>query len=126
MLLILQKFQLLKLCIKLLQLIPGCQIDIYEKLPVPFGLVRYGVAPDHPEVKNVINTFTKTAMHKNVRFIGNVTLGQDLTYYQLKQSYNAVVLVSPFVINFKIFHYKSYFVIFILVNRHMELKKIEY
>lgn len=43
------------------------QIDIIERLPVPFGLVRYGVAPDHPEVKNVINTFTKTAEHPHVR-----------------------------------------------------------
>ncbi|XP_050538304.1 NADPH:adrenodoxin oxidoreductase, mitochondrial [Daktulosphaira vitifoliae] len=77
---------------QLIKIIPDCQIDIIEKLPVPFGLVRYGVAPDHPEVKNVINTFTKIALHKNVRFIGNVTLGQDLTLSQLKQSYNAVVL----------------------------------
>lgn len=44
------------------------QVDLIERLPVPFGLVRYGVAPDHPEVKNVINTFTKTAEHPNVRY----------------------------------------------------------
>ncbi|XP_027846285.2 NADPH:adrenodoxin oxidoreductase, mitochondrial isoform X3 [Aphis gossypii] len=77
---------------QLLKKIPGCQIDIYEKLPVPFGLVRYGVAPDHPEVKNVINTFTKTASNENVRFIGNVSLGCDISLAQLKHSYNAVVL----------------------------------
>jgi len=63
-------------------------------LPVPFGLVRYGVAPDHPEVKNVINTFTKTASNENIRFIGNVSLGCHITLAQLKHSYNAVVLVS--------------------------------
>ena len=51
------------------------QIDIYEKLPVPFGLVRYGVAPDHPDVKNVESTFTKVARDERVRFVGNVTLG---------------------------------------------------
>ncbi|XP_025191527.1 NADPH:adrenodoxin oxidoreductase, mitochondrial [Melanaphis sacchari] len=77
---------------QLLKKIPDCQIDIYERLPVPFGLVRYGVAPDHPEVKNVINTFTKTASNKNVRFIGNVSLGCDITLAQLKYSYNAIVL----------------------------------
>lgn len=62
-------------------------------MPVPFGLVRYGVAPDHPEVKNVINTFTKTASNENVRFIGNVTLGQHISLAQLKHAYHAVVLV---------------------------------
>ncbi|VVC38083.1 Ferredoxin-NADP+ reductase, adrenodoxin-type,FAD/NAD(P)-binding domain [Cinara cedri] len=77
---------------QLLKTIPGCQIDIYEKLPVPFGLVRYGVAPDHPEVKNVINTFSKTASNEHVRFIGNVTLGRHITLAQLKHSYHAVVL----------------------------------
>ncbi|XP_025405793.1 NADPH:adrenodoxin oxidoreductase, mitochondrial [Sipha flava] len=77
---------------QLLKTIPGCQVDVFEKLPVPFGLVRYGVAPDHPEVKNVINTFTKTASNDHFRFIGNVTLGRDITLAQLKQSYNAVVL----------------------------------
>ncbi|KAJ8318479.1 hypothetical protein KUTeg_003570 [Tegillarca granosa] len=55
------------------------KVDIYEKLPVPFGLVRYGVAPDHPEVKNVIHTFTQTAKNDRCSFIGNVTVGQDVT-----------------------------------------------
>lgn len=62
-------------------------------MPVPFGLVRYGVAPDHPEVKNVINTFTKTASNENIRFVGNVSLGCDVTFAQLKHSYHATVLV---------------------------------
>lgn len=60
--------------------------------------MRYGVAPDHPEVKNVINTFTKTASNENVRFIGNVTLGHHITLAQLKGSYNAVVLVCYIII----------------------------
>ncbi|CAI9723310.1 adrenodoxin oxidoreductase, mitochondrial-like [Octopus vulgaris] len=68
------------------------EVDIYERLPVPFGLVRYGVAPDHPEVKNVINTFTKTASHDRCTFIGNVTVGRDVTIKQLRESYTAVVL----------------------------------
>ena len=68
------------------------QIDIYEKLPVPFGLVRYGVAPDHPDVKNVESTFTKVAQDDRVRFVGNVSLGQDLKVKELREAYDAVVL----------------------------------
>lgn len=71
-------------------------MDIYEKRPVPFGLVRYGVAPDHPEVKNVINTFTKTAQNPRVNFFGNVMLGKDVSMKQLLHSYHAVVLVRRF------------------------------
>ncbi|XP_049877910.1 NADPH:adrenodoxin oxidoreductase, mitochondrial [Pectinophora gossypiella] len=67
-------------------------IDILEKLPVPFGLIRYGVAPDHPEVKNVINQFTKVAQQNNVNFYGNIALGQDITLSQLRQHYDAVLL----------------------------------
>ncbi|GAB0100635.1 NADPH:adrenodoxin oxidoreductase, mitochondrial [Sergentomyia squamirostris] len=70
----------------------NCRIDILEKLPVPFGLVRFGVAPDHPEVKNVINTFTKTASHPAVRFLGNVALGREYKLRDLRENYNAVVL----------------------------------
>ncbi|XP_013144397.1 PREDICTED: NADPH:adrenodoxin oxidoreductase, mitochondrial isoform X2 [Papilio polytes] len=67
-------------------------IDIFEKLPVPFGLVRFGVAPDHPEVKNVINQFTKVANKPNVNFYGNITLGKDISLLQLRQHYDAVLL----------------------------------
>lgn len=69
-----------------------CKIDLIEKLPVPFGLIRYGVAPDHPEVKNVINQFTKVAQRPEVNFYGNVTLGKDITLNQLRQHYDAVLL----------------------------------
>ena len=68
------------------------QVDIYEKLPVPFGLVRYGVAPDHPDVKNVEGTFTKVANDPRVRFVGNVALGQDISSRELRNAYDAVVL----------------------------------
>ncbi|KAG7304172.1 hypothetical protein JYU34_011107 [Plutella xylostella] len=67
-------------------------IDIIEKLPVPFGLIRYGVAPDHLEVKNVINQFTKVAQQPNVNFYGNIALGKDITLSQLRQHYDAVLL----------------------------------
>lgn len=63
-----------------------------EKLPVPYGLVRYGVAPDHPEVKNVINTFNKTASNSNFNFYGNISLGKDVTLEELRKLYNVVVL----------------------------------
>ncbi|KAF5276889.1 hypothetical protein FQA39_LY06440 [Lamprigera yunnana] len=76
----------------LIKCLDSVQVDIYERLPVPFGLVRFGVAPDHPDVKNVIHTFTKTAENPNVRFIGNVNLGTDVTLKQLRAAYDCVLL----------------------------------
>ena len=78
---------LLKLCQRI-----SATIDIIEKAPVPFGLVRYGVAPDHPEVKNVIHTFTKIAEHENVRFIGNVHIGQTIKLKELQDFYHIIIL----------------------------------
>lgn len=69
------------------------KIDILERLPVPYGLVRFGVAPDHPEVKNVIHTFEKIAKDPRVEFFGNVNIGQDISINQLKEHYHAVLLV---------------------------------
>ncbi|XP_067345121.1 NADPH:adrenodoxin oxidoreductase, mitochondrial isoform X2 [Channa argus] len=71
------------------------EVDLYERLPVPYGLVRFGVAPDHPEVKNVINTFTQTAKHSRCSFYGNVNVGKDISVEELRQAYHAVVLLSP-------------------------------
>lgn len=76
----------------LLKHLPNSRVDLIEKLPVPFGLVRFGVAPDHPDVKIVINTFTKTAENPNFRFIGNLTLGKDVTLQQLRENYDVVLL----------------------------------
>ncbi|XP_077979619.1 NADPH:adrenodoxin oxidoreductase, mitochondrial-like [Glandiceps talaboti] len=67
-------------------------VDMIEKLPVPFGLVRFGVAPDHPEVKNCINQFTKTAQNERFEFIGNVTVGKDISVAELRDAYDAIVL----------------------------------
>ncbi|BHF76150.1 hypothetical protein SprV_0501924800 [Sparganum proliferum] len=67
-------------------------VDILEKLPTPFGLVRYGVAPDHPEVKNVINTFTQVAENPRLRFCGNVAVGRDVKLRELREAYDAVLL----------------------------------
>ncbi|RXN08911.1 NADPH:adrenodoxin mitochondrial [Labeo rohita] len=79
---------------QLLKAQQDASVDIYERLPVPFGLVRFGVAPDHPEVKNVINTFTQTAHHERCNFHGNVNVGKDVTIDELRQAYHAVVLDS--------------------------------
>lgn len=75
---------------------PSVLVDMYERLPVPFGLVRYGVAPDHPEVKNCINTFTQTASNPRFTFLGNISVGpdEDVTLAHLRSAYHAVVLVS--------------------------------
>lgn len=71
---------------------PEVKVDIYEKLPVPFGLVRYGVAPDHADVKNVIKSFTNVANNERVHFYGNVNLGHSVTLDNLIEAYHAVVL----------------------------------
>ncbi|XP_065898744.1 NADPH:adrenodoxin oxidoreductase, mitochondrial-like isoform X2 [Dysidea avara] len=77
---------------KLLKDNPDVKVDIYEKLPVPFGLVRYGVAPDHPDVKNVINQFTELAHSGRCTFVGNISIGTQLTVDDLKHYYNAIVM----------------------------------
>lgn len=77
----------------ILQTINNVRVDLLEKLPVPYGLVRFGVAPDHPEVKNVIHTFEKTASNPRFRFIGNVNIGKDITIKELQEIYHVVVLV---------------------------------
>ncbi|GJN67215.1 NADPH:adrenodoxin oxidoreductase [Purpureocillium lilacinum] len=58
--------------------LPGARVDMYEGLPVPFGLVRHGVAPDHPEVKNCQDRFGEIASASNFRFLGNVSVGQPV------------------------------------------------
>ncbi|XP_074100102.1 NADPH:adrenodoxin oxidoreductase, mitochondrial isoform X2 [Cotesia typhae] len=79
-------------CQQLLKLSENVHIDILERLPVPYGLVRFGVAPDHPEVKNVINTFEKIAKNSRVRFMGNINVGQDISLEELKDNYHVVLL----------------------------------
>lgn len=63
-----------------------------------YPLCRFGVAPDHPEVKNVINTFTKTAENPRVRFFGNLSLGTDFTLDDLRDRYHAVLLVRTIIV----------------------------
>lgn len=70
------------------------RIDIFDMLPVPFGLIRTGVAPDHQSIKGVSRRYESTALSDNVRFVGNVTIGQDVTVAELQDLYDAVVLAT--------------------------------
>ena len=72
--------------------LPDCQIDVIDRLPSPYGLVRFGVAPDHQTTKNVSRVFDKQMAKENVRYLGNVELGRDVGYDELKEIYDAVVL----------------------------------
>ena len=69
-------------------------IDLIEKLPTPWGLVRSGVAPDHPKIKSVSKVFEKVATAGNVSLFGNVEVGQDIALDTLKENYDAVVIAS--------------------------------
>lgn len=69
-------------------------IDMIERLPTPLGLVRSGVAPDHPKIKTVAKVFEKVANEPNFRLFANVELGSDLTIEQLKEKYDAVVIAT--------------------------------
>lgn len=66
-------------------------IDLFEQLPAPYGLVRYGVAPDHPRIKGIINALRDVLDRGVVRLFGNVRYGEDITLDDLKKHYNAVV-----------------------------------
>lgn len=67
------------------------EIDMYERLPTPYGLVRGGVAPDHPKIKSVTKVYDRIAAHPRFRWYGNVTFGQDLTRADLARYYHAVI-----------------------------------
>jgi ferredoxin--NADP+ reductase len=69
-------------------------IDMIERLPTPWGLVRSGVAPDHPKIKTVAKVFEKVANEPNFRLFANVELGTDVTIEQLKEKYDAVVIAT--------------------------------
>ncbi|MEZ4335378.1 MAG: FAD-dependent oxidoreductase [Sandaracinaceae bacterium] len=71
---------------------PEIRIDILDRLPTPYGLVRTGVAPDHQGTKNVWRVFDRTAKRDNVRFFGNVEIDRDVNVEELLERYDAVVL----------------------------------
>ena len=67
------------------------QVDMFDRLPTPFGLVRAGVAPDHPKIKSVTRVYDKIAQHPDFRFRGNVEFGTDLEYEDLLEYFHAVI-----------------------------------
>ena len=70
---------------------PRAEVDMIERLPTPWGLVRLGVAPDHPNLKTVSRAFEKIAQRPGFRFLGNVEVGRDVTHDELAALYDAVV-----------------------------------
>ncbi|MEA3061318.1 MAG: adrenodoxin-NADP+ reductase [Sphingomonadales bacterium] len=69
-------------------------IDLIDRLPVPYGLIRSGVAPDHQSIKAVYKRYEKVSLGPNVRFVGNVTIGGDVSVDELLSLYDAVVLAT--------------------------------
>src|SRR5258705_5423263 len=67
------------------------EVDMVERLPTPWGLVRLGVAPDHPKLKEVSRVFEKIAARPGFRFFGNVEVGRDVTHEELEHLYDSVV-----------------------------------
>ncbi len=70
---------------------PVVAVDVFDRLMTPWGLVRFGVAPDHPKIKSVTRVFERTAQKPGFRFHGNVEVGTDLTHDQLASAYHAVL-----------------------------------
>jgi ferredoxin--NADP+ reductase len=70
------------------------EVDMLERLPTPWGLVRSGVAPDHPKIKSVTRVYEKTAAHPRFRFFGNVTFGEHVSHEDLLAHYHAIVYAT--------------------------------
>ena len=69
----------------------GAQVDVFDRLPAPYGLVRYGVAPDHPRIKEIIKALHRVLSRDEIRFIGNVHYGNDIKLSDLRRYYDAVI-----------------------------------
>jgi len=69
-------------------------VDIIDRMPVPYGLIRSGVAPDHQSIKAVSRRYEATALTENVRFVGNVSVGRDVSIGELGEMYDAVILAT--------------------------------
>lgn len=76
----------------LLDLISDVRIDIIERLPTPFGLIRAGVAPDHQTTKKVAKRFQETALRETIHYYGNIEVGRDVSIAELREMYDAVIL----------------------------------
>ena len=73
---------------------PGVSIDIFERMPAPFGLIRYGVAPDHPRIKGIITALHQVMEKPQIRLFGNVDYPNDLSLDELHQFYDAVIFAT--------------------------------
>lgn len=69
-----------------------CEVDVIDRLPTPYGLVRAGVAPDHPKIKSVTRVYERTAQRPGFRYFGGVEVGSDVTVNELRAAYDAVIL----------------------------------
>ncbi|MEV1128814.1 FAD-dependent oxidoreductase [Agromyces sp. NPDC049794] len=69
-------------------------IDLFESLPAPYGLIRYGVAPDHPRIKGIVNSLHEMLDAGTIRLIGNVEVGRDVTVDELRARYDAVIFAT--------------------------------
>lgn len=69
-------------------------IDLFESLPAPYGLIRYGVAPDHPRIKGIVNSLHEMLDEGTIRLIGNVEVGRDVTVDELRERYDAVIFAT--------------------------------
>ncbi|KAF2279342.1 nucleotide-binding domain-containing protein [Westerdykella ornata] len=76
---------------RLLSKLLTAHVDMYEQLPVPYGLARFGVAPDHPEVKNCENKFEEVAEDSRFTYIGNVAVGRDVELKEMKAHYDSII-----------------------------------
>jgi ferredoxin--NADP+ reductase len=70
------------------------QVSMFDRLPTPYGLVRFGVAPDHPKIKSVIRVYEKIAKKPGFRFFGNVTVGEHITHEELTERFDAVLYTT--------------------------------
>jgi NADPH-dependent glutamate synthase beta subunit-like oxidoreductase len=70
------------------------RIDMIDRMPVPYGLIRFGVAPDHQSIKAVSKRYEKVALSDNVRFVGNVLVGRDVSIAELTELYDAIILAT--------------------------------
>jgi ferredoxin--NADP+ reductase len=73
---------------------PEVEIDLFDQLPAPYGLIRYGVAPDHPRIKGIVNSLHEMLNSGKIRFFGNVNFGTDLHLADIRKHYHAVIFAT--------------------------------
>jgi ferredoxin/flavodoxin---NADP+ reductase len=73
---------------------PDVTVDIYDRLPTPYGLIRYGVAPDHPRIKQIIVALHRVMESERIQFFGNVHVGVDVKVDELRQFYDAIIFAT--------------------------------